>query len=88
MDSAIEKLKIIFLDVPVGRPAGSDNEKSTYRHLIICRLEFLALSELLGEDKAKEVTLNNKSYKWIRRIILEHGSEIDQIIKQYFPASL
>src|SRR5262245_41678275 len=60
MDKAIEDLKQLFPHVPVGKPKGSNNEKSTYRHLIICRLELLALSEVLGNDKAIEVTLNNK----------------------------
>lgn len=88
MNAAIEELKTLFPNVPVGRPEGADNEKSTYRHLIVCRLEFLALSELLGEEGAKEIVLSNKGYTWIRRTVIQDGSNIDSIIKKYFPEAL
>ncbi len=88
MDQAIEELKILYPEVPVGRPEGAINEKSTYRHLIVCRLEFLALGELLGEDRAKEIILGNKNYTWIRRTTIENGSNIDPIIEKYFPEAL
>ncbi len=83
MNQAIEELKTVFPNAPVGRPEGADNKKSTYRHLIICRLEFLALSELIGE-KAKKILLNNKTYTWIRRTVVEKGLDIDPIINKYF----
>ncbi len=85
MDKAIEALKLLFPVVPVGKPEGADTEKSTYRHLIVCRLEFLGLCELLGIEKATEVVLGNSGYTWIRRTVIEHGSVIDPIIKNYFP---
>ena len=83
-NQAIEELKAIFPNAPVGRPEGADNEKSTYWHLIICRLEFLALIELLGEEKAKNILLNRKVYTWIRRIVVEKWLDIDPIINKYF----
>ena len=88
MDSAIEDLKAIFPDGPVGRPEGGDNIQSTYRHLVICRLEFLALAELLGEDRAKENVLSNKGYLWMYRMAMERGSDIDLVIQKYFPDAL
>lgn len=88
MNMAVEELKISFPNAPVGRPAGADNEQSTYRHLIVCRLEYLALTELLGEDKAKEIVQKNPNYTWVRRTILESGSTIDSIINKYFPETM
>ncbi len=83
MNQAIEELRAVFPNAPVGRPEGADSEKSTYWHLIICRLEFFALSELLGE-RAKNILLNRKVYTWIRRTVVEKGLEIDPIINKYF----
>ena len=83
VNQAIEELKALFPNAPVGRPEGADNEKSTYWHLIICRLEFLALSELLGE-KANNILLSRKVYTWIRRTVVEKGLDIDPIINKYF----
>lgn len=85
MNAAIEELKMLYPKVPAGKPEGADNEKSTYRHLIVCRLEFLALNELLGEEKAKEIVSSNKGYTWIRRTVIQDGSNIDPIVKKYFP---
>ena len=83
MVEAIGELKIIYPNAPIGRPEGGVNEKSTYRHLIICRLEFLALTELLGLEKAKEVVLKNSNYTWIREILIKEGEKIDVIIHRY-----
>ncbi|HEY4496796.1 MAG TPA: hypothetical protein VI432_01425 [Candidatus Paceibacterota bacterium] len=85
MDKAIDELKEIFKSVPIDKPEGGGSEKSTYIHLIICRLEFLALKELLGEEKAMNIVSNNNNYTWIRKTILDSSPIIDQIIERYFP---
>lgn len=88
MEKLINKLKMKFPDVPIGRPEGGDNENSTYKHLIVCRLEFMALKEFLGEHKAKNIVLGNKNYTWIRKTVINNGTAIDSIIKEYFPGIL
>lgn len=82
-DKAIEALRVLYPEVPVGRPEGSHNEKSTYRHLIVCRLEYHALAEFLGEEVARENVLSNSNYIWIRRKAIEDGDKIDEWIKKY-----
>ncbi len=84
MGQAIEELKSIFPDAPINKPEGGGSQSSTYKHLIVCRLEFLVLRELLGEDRAKGVVLENKNYTWIRRTIIERGADIDFVIKKHF----
>ena len=88
MNMAIEELKLYFPNAPIGRPEGADNEQSTYKHLIVCRLEYLALIELLGQEKAREVVQKNPNYTWVRRAILDDDSNIDSVIKKYFPETL
>ena len=88
MDMAVEELKTSFPNAPIGRPEGADTEKSTYRHLIVCRLEYLALIEFLGEEGAREIVQKNPNYTWVRRNILESDQIIDPIIKKYFPELL
>ena len=85
MIKAVEELKNFFPNVPVGKPAGADSEKSTYRHLVICRIEFLALKESLKEKEARETVLGNSAYTWIRRTAVEEGFKIDLVIEKYFP---
>jgi len=85
MGNAIRELKILFPNAPLEKPEGGGSESSTYKHLIVCRLEFLALKEILGEGVAKRIVSSNKNYTWIRRVILERSSDIDGIIRKYFP---
>jgi hypothetical protein len=82
MNAAIAELKDIYPGAPVGSPEGGDTLKSTYR---VCRLELLALKELLGEEKAKEIILNKSGYRWMNRTVIEDGATIDRIIQKYFP---
>lgn len=82
---AIEELKIMFPNAPINKPEGGGNEYSTYNHLMICRLEFLALKEILGEESAIRIVASNTNYTWIRKIVLENGNDIDKVVKKYFP---
>jgi len=88
MKNAIMELKKTFPDVPIDKPEGGGSEESTYNHLIVCRLELLALKEILGDEVAKRIVSGNKNYTWIRRMAVEKASDIDLVINKYFPASI
>lgn len=85
MLQAVDELKILFPIAPIEKPEGGGSEKSTYRHLIVCRLELLGLAEILGQEKALRIVSGNKNYTWIRKMIIERSAEIDPIIEKYFP---
>ncbi|MBI2087069.1 MAG: hypothetical protein HYT69_02765 [Candidatus Zambryskibacteria bacterium] len=85
MNIAISELKNLFPNAPMDKPEGGGNENSTYNHLMICRLEFLALKEILGEETATRIVSGNKNYTWIRRMVIERASNIDQVIRKHFP---
>ena len=88
MVQAMEELKNIFPRAPIDKPEGGGSERSTYCHLIVCRLELLALKEILGEKRALDILSGNTNYTWIRKIVIDHGSEVDRIIEKYFPEAL
>jgi len=83
--NAIDELKQIFPGAPIDKPEGGGSESSTYKHLIVCRLELLALNDLLGEEVANKIVSGNNNYTWIRKMVMEKGHKIDTIINKYFP---
>ncbi len=50
---------------PAGGPEGARDLESAYRHLLVCDLEFQAMSLLVGEERAREVLSVNQHYTWI-----------------------
>jgi len=88
MIEAMDELRKIFPNAPIEKPEGGGSDKSTYVHLIVCRLEFLGLKEILGEDRAFALVSGNSNYTWIRKMALDRGSEIDRVIMKYFPESI
>lgn len=88
MIQAMDELKTIFPNAPIDKPEGGGSEKSTYCHLIVCRLELVALSKIFGQEKASSIVLRNPNYTWIRRMVIERGVEIDPIIEKYFQEAL
>lgn len=81
--NTISALKELYPKVPVGYPEGARNEFSTYLHLAVCLMELDALTELVGQEKAREVVANNGNYfyKWIYKTILKDGDKIRDALK-------
>ncbi|PYS46803.1 MAG: hypothetical protein DMF68_18010 [Acidobacteria bacterium] len=84
-DQAIKELRTIFPKVPVGFPAGSDSEESTYLHLLVNTLEYRADRELLGELKAREVMefWATDHYTWVYKQVLEEADKIRPLLRKY-----
>lgn len=69
--AAIADLRELYPDVPVGRPDGARDEHSTYLHLIVCDLEYQAMIDLVGREKARETLARIDHYKWIYKQVLD-----------------
>lgn len=69
-EKAISEFKEIFPDVPVKGKEGARNEYSTYLHLIVCDLEFQAMTEVVGEQMARHILSEWKHYRWIYNKVL------------------
>jgi hypothetical protein len=59
-----------YPNAPSGGPAGARDLESTYRHLLVCDLEFQAMTVLVGEARAREVLSANRHYTWIYERVL------------------
>nr|WP_299069895.1 hypothetical protein [uncultured Allomuricauda sp.] len=69
-EKAISEFKEIYPDVPVKGKEGARNEYSTYLHLIVCDLEFQAMTEVVGEQMARHILSEWKHYRWIYNKVL------------------
>jgi len=80
-NEAIKELRVAFPKVPVGFPEGSEDEESTYLHLLVNYLEYRADRELLGELRAKQVMdfWSTDHYKWVYKTVLERTRDIGNI---------
>jgi hypothetical protein len=89
-EEAYKEIRSLFPKVPVGFPEGARNEESTYKHIIVCYLEYQAVKALLGELKAKQVMgfWATDHYTWIYKTVLEREREIGSLVRKHklFPA--
>lgn len=81
---AIPELKATFRGVP--KIKGSKDPDSTYRHLLICWMEFRALSKYFGEEEAALVLrhfVQERRFPWIYTRILNDHRKIEKIVRKY-----
>ena len=69
--NAINEFKQIFPVVPVKGNEGARDEYSSYLHLIVCDLEFQALTKVIGEKPARELLAEWNHYTWIYKTVFE-----------------
>ena len=84
VEAAIEELKAMFPEVPVGHREGGRDESSTYLHLIVCYLELEAIARLLSAERIEalnEYWLRDH-YTWIYRQVMDRGDEIGEVIRR------
>lgn len=81
--NTISALKKLYPEVPVGYPDGARSEFSTYLHLAVCLMELDALTEVVGQEKARDVVANNGKYfyKWIYKTVLKDGNKIRESLR-------
>lgn len=64
-EAAIDDFRELFPEVPVDRPLGARDERSSYLHLVVCDLELQAMTHVVGEALAREVLGGIDHYTWI-----------------------
>lgn len=84
-DAAYKELRTIFPKVPVGYPDGGRSEESTYKHILVCYLEYQAVKALVGDLKARQVMefWATDHYRWIYRTVLEREREIGSLMRKH-----
>lgn len=78
-----------YPEAPAGGPEGARDQESTYRHLVVNDLEYQALTDWVGRERAREILGGRRFYTWIydrvlndvrvRRINEEHGMTLDEV---------
>ncbi len=80
LDAALDDLREMYPEVPVGRPEGSRTEGGTYLHLIVCWFELEAMTKLVGPERARQVLAGKGYYTWVYRRVLEDTEKIGTLI--------
>ena len=84
--AAMKDFEALFPDVPSAAEGGARDDQSTYRHLLVCDLEYQAMISLVGEARARKTLGAIGHYEWIydkvlndprvREVSLRHGFEV------------
>ena len=81
-EKAKAELKALYPKVPVGPPDGARSEESSYLHLLVNYLEYEAMKELLGEEKAKGLLGGKMYYKWLYKTVLTDTNRIKEVVER------
>lgn len=82
-NKALEELKAIYQNVPVGYPEGAKSEYSTYLHLIVNYLEYDGIKQVAGERAAQAVFQRKTYYTWINRQVLANLKYFEELTMKY-----
>ncbi|HZY81082.1 MAG TPA: hypothetical protein VFE50_16275 [Cyclobacteriaceae bacterium] len=80
--AAINEFKQMFPEVPVGKDGGARDSYSTYLHLIVCNLEYEAMTSIVGQAEARKVIESWSHYKWIYDKVL-NDTRIAEVTKKH-----
>jgi hypothetical protein len=74
-----------FPDVQFERPLGSGSKGGTLSHIVVCYLEFVALAELVGHEKAIQNLSTNEYYTWVYQTIINPQNQIklDKLVRKF-----
>lgn len=79
---AMEAYERLFPEVPSSGKGGASSERSTYRHLLVCDMEYQVMTTLVGESAAREELGNATHYEWIYDRVL-NDSRVREVALRY-----
>lgn len=82
-EAAMNAFATLYPAIPVGYPDGARDARSNQRHLIVCLLEFDAMTELVGEARARRVLEGYGHYQVIYRIVLDDPEALRRVIREH-----
>ncbi|WP_100642773.1 hypothetical protein [Alteromonas facilis] len=79
------RIKERFPNVKTGHPHGSRDEGSTLSHIVVCYLEYIALTELVGQEKAFENISTNGYYTWVYETVSDPKNKdvLDSLLSEF-----
>lgn len=81
-EAAINDFKQMFPEVPEAKDGGARDVYSTYLHLVVCNLEYEAMTSLVGKAEARKIIEGWKHYSWIYDKVL-NDPRIPEITKKH-----
>jgi len=85
LTSLFNDLSKRFPNLDVNPPRGSGGLRDTYFHLVVCMLEWQAMEQLVGADRARDVIewKEHDHYTDIYRTILQQREAVEGIVNKY-----
>lgn len=80
MDAIRAALAERYGELPVGYPDGARDADSNYRHLVVNTLEYRALEELIGRERADAVFGGYRHYRRLYDIVQNEIEEIEAVM--------
>ena len=85
--AAMEDFKVSFPEVPSAVEGGARDAESTYRHLLVCDLEYQAMTSIVGQETARKTLAAITHYWWIYDKVLYDGRVREISLRHGFDAS-
>lgn len=80
---AIGELKGMYPDPPSHEKVGTRSEESTYRHLIIGWQVLDAMTELVSEEKGRQIHSTADHYEWVYQTVLRDTEAIGAVVAKH-----
>ncbi len=81
--AAVAEFRHLYPNAPASMPEGAADLDSTYLHLVVCPLEFAALTRLLGLAEAREVIGAKPYYTWLYERTLADWDLIHDVLTRH-----
>lgn len=81
----LQDLQSGFPNLPIAPPEGDGELRSSYFHIAVCMLEWQAMEELVGSQRARKVIewKQRDHYKAIYAIVINRREDVEQVLNRY-----
>lgn len=81
----LNDLERMFPHMPVAPPQGDGDERTTHTHIVVIMLEWQAMEELVGAERARKATefKQGDHYMAIYKAVLENREAVEKIMRRY-----
>lgn len=81
----LPELKLIYPKLKFEPPDGDGNEGTSYIHLVVLMLEWQALEDLIGNDRARSVMNFGRqhNYKALFATVIDNRKQMEEFLKRY-----
>ena len=85
MQPLFSDLQRTFPNIDHNQPRGDGNLRGTYYHITVCMLEWQAMEDLVGAERARKVIewKQGDHYTDVYKTIIEQRTQVESIMKRY-----